>query len=212
MLRSREEPLSPDVDDWTSWLRGQTPELIAVPTGEPPTNLTILGTFKNWPTIREIRRQFKELGFHTLAPQGYEIVEDRESFPILDADLVKVERIEEMLGHRLTKFQRAVALERLFTLAIEESDFVYVVGQEREDIGDGSYYGVTVAEEIGFARGGRKPLFANTRLSPTLDAREGVDSPASAFPSTIKVYSPYEIAASVRSQGILPVPQPWYRQ
>lgn len=193
------------ITNYTEWLMATVPDLIPR-RGEktlPGHALTLLGSFKNWAGIVAVRKTFTQLGFEVLAPCGEEIIEDHGGFPILDYDQSKTQSIEEASGRPLNSIERAIALERLFTLAIDVSDFVYVVGHQRSRRDDGAYYGITVAGEIGYSWAQAKPVFADRHLSTTLDSQEGyVDWPYHA--ATIPVLTPYELNTTLTETGRLP--------
>lgn len=149
----------------------------------PGRNMTILGSFKGWDTIKEYRQRFRELGYWVLAPQGENVVDYVGSFEVLDTDVPKLQTVEKRMGRQLTKPEMGTCIETLFLQAIDISDFVYVVGLDR-DLDDGTYIGQQVAGEIGYAAG-HMPVFSNGQISPTLDEREGMITHFGAYIQTL---------------------------
>jgi len=158
----------------------------------PNKNVTLLGSFKGFNKIVAYREIFKDLGYHVLAPEGKEITHFANTFEVLDADAVKLARLEEHVGWSFNEDEIAIALEGLFVQAIRASDFCYVIGTDRSDIDDGGYLGTLVASEIGLALALGKPVYG-TAISPTLDEREGYRSNFWAYSSLIRVAEPHEI-------------------
>jgi|GEM_PF-1678155 len=154
-----------------------TPELLAqyedVETPDP--KVVVLGTFKAWPRIKQYRTRLTNAGLHVLAPHGNEITHYANTFEVLDEDAASLELMEKRWGKKLSETEVGDFLELVFLHAIDNSDFVYVVGQPRPEITDGEYIGVRVAEEIAWA-GRTKRVYSSGLISPTLDARDGLDT------------------------------------
>ncbi len=188
--------LPPPGVSWVEFVAGLAPELLPRHNDEyPGGNVVVIGSFKGLETeIVPTRERLRAAGFFPLAPHGERIthyVGADGTFEVVDADAVSIRLMEERLGRVLTKIETAELLEALFCAAIKESDFVYVAGLPRDDIDDGDYIGNQVATEFGYALGGG-PVYG-TKISPSLDARDGYDYHFPLYVSLIQVATPEEL-------------------
>lgn len=169
----------------------------------PGRNITLFGSFSpdNWERIKATRATFSRLGFHVLAPLGEEFVDSADGFAVLDADIEKLESMQRTLGRSLSPQEVAVYLELLFQKAMDISDICYLVLDERGHIDDGGYLGMAASVEMGRQTANEVPIVASTKISPTLDERDGYDSMFWAYASMPAVASPQEVADLLNGGG-----------
>lgn len=168
----------------------------------PGRNITLFGSFKpaNWERIRKVRDTFRQLGFCVLAPQGEDFTGFCGDFEILDADVTKIDHMEEALGRPLSPAEQAHSLEVLFQKAMDISDICYLVADERDGVDDGGYMGISAAVELGRLWRSR-PVIASRRISPSLDERDGYGSLFAGCVEGLYVASPEEVAAIMDAGG-----------
>lgn len=197
MTRSNSlDQLPPRGMSWVGLVGAKAPELLPKHNDDfSGSNVVIIGSFKGWETqIKPTRQRLQTAGFYPLAPHGNAIthyVGTDGTFEVVDADAASIELMEKRLGRVLSKQQTAGFLEALFCAAIRESDFVYVAGLPRAEIDDGDYIGLQVAVELGVALSHGRVY--GTKISPSLDEREGWHSNFAAYVSMIEVATPEEL-------------------
>lgn len=181
----------------------QFPELVPqYNTDFAGRNIVLFGSFssENWTRIRRARATFESLGFFALAPQGKDFVQTVDNFGVLDADVLKVEQMEQTIGRPLAQHEIAAYLEIFFQMAMDIADIRYLVADRHEGITDGGYMGLTASLELG--RVVHKPVIVSEAISPTLDERDGYDDPIFAgYIEGLYVATPEEVVAVLDGGG-----------
>lgn len=174
-------------------------------TNFPGRNVVLFGSFNpaNIERIQRTRDTFRELGFFVLAPQSVKSVGYAGAagdFMLLETDVPKIQLMERNLGRPITPREASRVIKMLFQAAMRTADINYLVADER-GIDDGGYMGLSAAVELAKVMD-EKPVIASQEISPTLDARDGDDSPIFAgCVDGIHVATPEEVAAVINSGG-----------